>query len=558
MDKYISFNQFTFQYDAQAEATLKDISFDIAKGEKVLILGPSGSGKSTLAQCLNGIIPNIHKGQAKGQVRIDGQDIFKQSIYDKSQSVSTVLQDPDGQFIGLTVAEDLAFALENDCANQSEMKDKVALWAERLDLTSLLNHRPQDLSGGQKQRVSLAGVLIDESPILLFDEPLANLDPKSGQETIDLIDKIHKEVGATTILIEHRLEDVLYRPVDRILLVNDGQLLFNGSPDELLSSTLLLENGIREPLYVTVLRQLGFDTRDAQNLSQLDALDLSDLVLPDRVLKDKRDSSSDSILKVEGLSVSYGDNPAIIEDMSFSLKKGERLAIVGKNGAGKSTLAKALCGFVPSQGKLTYKGQDISQDSIAERSERIGFVLQNPNQMISQTMIFDEVALGLRLRGIEETEVEERVHEVLKTCGLYSFRKWPISALSFGQKKRVTIASILVLKPEIIILDEPTAGQDYKTYTDIMNFLDSLQKQGHTIVMITHDMQLMLEYSDRCLVVVEGKIIADDNPVTILNQKDLLESANLKQTSLYTLGQKLSSDPVEVTQYYIEKGGPNV
>ena len=558
MDKYISFNQFTFQYDAQAEATLKDISFDIAKGEKVLILGPSGSGKSTLAQCLNGIIPNIHKGQAQGQVRIDGQDIFKQSIYDKSQLVSTVLQDPDGQFIGLTVAEDLAFALENDCADQSEMKDKVALWAERLDLTSLLNHRPQDLSGGQKQRVSLAGVLIDESPILLFDEPLANLDPKSGQETIDLIDKIHKEVGATTIIIEHRLEDVLYRPVDRILLVNEGELLFNGSPDELLSSKLLLENGIREPLYVTVLRQLGFDTRSAQNLSQLDALDLSDLALPDRVLKDKKDSSSDSILKVEGLSVSYGDNPAIIEDLSFSLKKGERLAIVGKNGAGKSTLAKALCGFVPSQGKLTYKGQDISQDSIAERSERIGFVLQNPNQMISQTMIFDEVALGLRLRGIEEAEVEERVHEVLKTCGLYSFRKWPISALSFGQKKRVTIASILVLKPEIIILDEPTAGQDYKTYTDIMNFLDSLQKQGHTIVMITHDMQLMLEYSDRCLVVVEGKIIADDNPVTILNQKDLLESANLKQTSLYTLGQKLSSDPVEVTQYYIEKGGPNV
>ena len=558
MNKYISFNQFTFQYDAQAEATLKDISFDIVKGEKVLILGPSGSGKSTLAQCLNGIIPNIHKGQAQGQVRIAGQNIFKQSIYDKSQLVSTVLQDPDGQFIGLTVAEDLAFALENDCANQSKMKDKVALWAERLDLTSLLNHRPQDLSGGQKQRVSLAGVLIDESPILLFDEPLANLDPKSGQETIDLIDKIHKEVGATTIIIEHRLEDVLYRPVDRILLVNEGELLFNGSPDELLSSTLLLENGIREPLYVTVLRQLGFDTRSAQNLSQLDALDLSGLALPDRVLKDKKDSSSDSILKVERLSVSYGDNPAIIEDLSFSLKKGERLAIVGKNGAGKSTLAKALCGFVPSQGKLTYKGQDISQDSIAERSERIGFVLQNPNQMISQTMIFDEVALGLRLRGIEEAEVEARVHEVLKTCGLYSFRKWPISALSFGQKKRVTIASILVLKPEIIILDEPTAGQDYKTYTDIMNFLDSLQKQGHTIVMITHDMQLMLEYSDRCLVVVEGKIIADDNPVTILNQKDLLESANLKQTSLYTLGQKLSSDPVEVTQYYIEKGGPNV
>lgn len=561
MDKYISFNQFTFQYDAQAEATIKNISFDIAKGEKVLILGPSGSGKSTLAQCLNGIIPNINKGQAQGQVTIGGQDIFNQSIYDRSQLVSTVLQDPDGQFIGLTVAEDLAFSLENDCVNQGEMKDKVALWAERLNLSSLLGHRPQDLSGGQKQRVSLAGVLIDESPILLFDEPLANLDPKSGQETIALIDKIHKEVGATTIIIEHRLEDVLYRPVDRVLLVNDGKLLFNGSPDELLSTTLLLDNGIREPLYVTVLRQLGFNTKSAEQLSQLETLDLSGLSLPDRTRKVPFESQKTPILEVEGLKVGYGDNLPIIENMSFSLKKGERLAIVGKNGAGKSTLAKALCGFVPSHGKLIYKGQDISHDSIAERSERIGFVLQNPNQMISQAMIFDEVALGLRLRGVDESEVEERVYEVLKTCGLYSFRKWPISALSFGQKKRVTIASILVLKPEIIILDEPTAGQDYQTYTDIMTFLDSLQQQGHTIVMITHDMQLMLEYSDRCLVVVDGSIIADDNPVAILNQHDLLEAANLKQTSLYTLGQKLSCDPVDVTEYYIDKinkGGPYV
>ena len=561
MDKYISFNQFTFQYDAQAEATIKNISFDIAKGEKVLILGPSGSGKSTLAQCLNGIIPNINKGQAQGQVTIGGQDIFNQSIYDRSQLVSTVLQDPDGQFIGLTVAEDLAFSLENDCVNQGEMKDKVALWAERLNLSSLLGHRPQDLSGGQKQRVSLAGVLIDESPILLFDEPLANLDPKSGQETIALIDKIHKEVGATTIIIEHRLEDVLYRPVDRVLLVNDGKLLFNGSPDELLSTTLLLDNGIREPLYVTVLRQLGFNTKSAEQLSQLETLDLSGLSLPDRTRKVPSESQTTPILEVGKLKVGYGDNLPIIENMSFSLKKGERLAIVGKNGAGKSTLAKALCGFVPSHGRMIYKGQDISQDSIAERSERIGFVLQNPNQMISQAMIFDEVALGLRLRDVDESEVEERVYEVLKTCGLYSFRKWPISALSFGQKKRVTIASILVLKPEIIILDEPTAGQDYQTYTDIMTFLDSLQQQGHTIVMITHDMQLMLEYSDRCLVVVDGTIIADDNPVAILNQHDLLEAANLKQTSLYTLGQKLSCDPVDVTEYYIDKinkGGPYV
>ena len=543
MKNYISFKNFSFQYQAQAEPTLKDISFDIAQGEKVLILGPSGSGKSTLAQCLNGIVPNIYKGEAQGQVTIDGQDIFEQSIYDKSQLVSTVLQDPDGQFIGLTVAEDLAFALENDCVLQEPMRKAVDLWAQRLDLMKLLKHRPQDLSGGQKQRVSLAGVLIDESPILLFDEPLANLDPKSGQETIALIDQIHQDMGATTLIIEHRLEDVLYRPVDRVLL----------------ATSLLAENGIREPLYISVLRQLGFDVTKAQSLTKLQELAISDLTVPEMSLEDSlKGKPQDPLLEVEDLTVTYGGDQAIIDNLSLSIKKGERLAIVGRNGAGKSTLAKALTGFVASQGRLLYKGQDISRDSVVERAERIGFVLQNPNQMISQPMIFDEVALGLRLRGIDEETVTERVHAVLKTCGLYSYRKWPISALSFGQKKRVTIASILVLKPEIIILDEPTAGQDYRTYTEIMDFLNQLSKQGHTIVMITHDMQLMLEYSDRCLVVVDGQILADGAPVEILNQLPLLDQANLKQTSLYALAQGLSCDPVALTQFYMEEGGAHV
>lgn len=558
MKNYISFNQFTFQYDAQAEPTLKDITFQIAKGEKVLIVGPSGSGKSTLAQCLNGIVPNIYKGQAQGQVTIAGQDIFEQSIYDKSQLVSTVLQDPDGQFIGLTVAEDLAFALENDGIAQAEMHQTVATWEKRLQLTDLLDHRPQDLSGGQKQRVSLAGVLIDESPILLFDEPLANLDPKTGQETIALIDRVHKDVEATTIIIEHRLEDVLYCPVDRILLINDGRLLFNGSPDELLRTSLLADNGIREPLYLTVLRDLGMNIADAERLSHLDSLDVSNLGFSGVEEKVPQSLALDPLLEIKDLTVSYDQKAPVIEQLSLTLNKGERLAIVGRNGAGKSTLAKALTGFVASQGTVLYQGQDISQDSVAERAERVGYVLQNPNQMISQAMIFDEVALGLRLRGLDDATIEKRVHEVLKICGLYSFRNWPISALSFGQKKRVTIASILVLEPEIILLDEPTAGQDYQTYTEIMTFLDDLAKRGHTIVMITHDMQLMLEYSDRCVVVVDGAIVADGEPATILNQTELLNHANLKQTSLYDLAQKLDCDPVALTHYYMKKGGLHV
>ena len=550
----IQFEDFSFQYQAQSEPTLKHINLTIYEGEKVLLIGPSGSGKSTLGQCLNGIIPNIYKGQASGQLLIKGQPAFDSSIYDKSNLVSTVLQDTDGQFIGLSVAEDLAFALENDMVDLPLMREKVLGWAKQLDLEQLLDHRPQDLSGGQKQRVSLAGVLIDESPILLFDEPLANLDPKSGQDTIDLIDQIHREAETTTIIIEHRLEDVLYRPVDRVVLVNDGQILFNGAPDDLLKTNLLAENGIREPLYITALRQLGFDVASAAHLADLTKLELTGL--SQNLTEQKAelvDSYSEALLELDHVSFAYQNDRPILRNISLKIFKGERIAIVGKNGAGKSTLAKALCRFVDTEGEYHWQGQDIKGDSIKERAERIGYVLQNPNQMISTTMIFDEVALGLRLRGLAEAEIEERVHAVLKTCGLYEFRSWPISALSFGQKKRVTIASILVLNPEIILLDEPTAGQDQRHYTEMMDFLDELNQQGHTIIMITHDMQLMLDYSDRAIVVVDGQILADQSPAQVLSNHELIAAANLKETSIFSLAEKLGVDPLALTQFYMQK-----
>ena len=551
----IELKDFSFQYKAQSEPTLKNLNLTIYKGEKVLIVGPSGSGKSTIGQCLNGIIPNIYKGTSSGQFLIQGKEAFNLSIYEKSHLVSTVLQDTDGQFIGLSVAEDLAFALENDMVELGTMKERVQSWAERLDLMKLLDHRPQDLSGGQKQRVSLAGVLIDESPILLFDEPLANLDPKSGQDIIDLIDQIHEEQGTTTIIIEHRLEDVLYRPVDRVILINQGQVLFNGRPDELLRTTLLAENGIREPLYLTTLRQLGQDTNQLEHLDRLDDIQLDDVncVIPEATFT--KTGEAEELLKLEQIPFAYQENHPILKNISLSIPKGQRLAIVGKNGAGKSTLAKAICGFITTEGQYTSRGEDIKQESVKERAERVGYVLQNPNQMISTNMIFDEVALGLRLRGVAEEDIKERVYQALKTCGLYEFRKWPISALSYGQKKRVTIASILVLGPEILVLDEPTAGQDQRNYTDIMEFLDSLQEKGHTIVMITHDMQLMLDYSDRALVVSDGQILADLSPAELFTHPDILQEANLKETSIFALANRLGMDPLALTQFYMQQKG---
>lgn len=551
----IELKDFSFQYKAQSEPTLKNLNLTIYKGEKVLIVGPSGSGKSTIGQCLNGIIPNIYKGTSSGQFLIQGKEAFNLSIYEKSHLVSTVLQDTDGQFIGLSVAEDLAFALENDMVELGTMKERVQSWAERLDLMKLLDHRPQDLSGGQKQRVSLAGVLIDESPILLFDEPLANLDPKSGQDIIDLIDQIHEEQGTTTIIIEHRLEDVLYRPVDRVILINQGQVLYNGQPDELLRTTLLAENGIREPLYLTTLRQLGQDIDQLEHLDRLEDIELTGVnrSIPEATFT--KTGETEELLKLEQISFAYQENHPILKDISLTIPKGQRLAIVGKNGAGKSTLAKAICGFITTEGQYTSRGEDIKQESVKERAERVGYVLQNPNQMISTNMIFDEVALGLRLRGVSEEDIKERVYQVLKTCGLYEFRKWPISALSYGQKKRVTIASILVLGPEILVLDEPTAGQDQRNYTEIMEFLDSLQEKGHTIVMITHDMQLMLDYSDRALVVSDGQILADLSPAELFTHPDILQEANLKETSIFALANRLGMDPLALTQFYMQQKG---
>ena len=551
----IELKDFSFQYKAQSEPTLKNLNLTIYKGEKVLIVGPSGSGKSTIGQCLNGIIPNIYKGTSSGQFLIQGKEAFDLSIYEKSHLVSTVLQDTDGQFIGLSVAEDLAFALENDMVDLGTMKERVQSWAERLDLMKLLDHRPQDLSGGQKQRVSLAGVLIDESPILLFDEPLANLDPKSGQDIIDLIDQIHEEQGTTTIIIEHRLEDVLYRPVDRVILINQGQVLFNGQPDELLRTTLLAENGIREPLYLTTLRQLGQNIDQLEHLDRLEDIELTGVnrSIPEATFT--KTGETEELLKLEQISFAYQENHPILKNISLSIPKGQRLAIVGKNGAGKSTLAKAICGFITTEGQYTSRGEDIKQESVKERAERVGYVLQNPNQMISTNMIFDEVALGLRLRGVSEEDIKERVYQVLKTCGLYEFRKWPISALSYGQKKRVTIASILVLGPEILVLDEPTAGQDQRNYTEIMEFLDSLQEKGHTIVMITHDMQLMLDYSDRALVVSDGQILADLSPAELFTHPDILQEANLKETSIFALANRLGMDPLALTQFYMQQKG---
>ena len=557
----ISFRNFSFQYRAQKRPTLTDIDLEIYPGERVLIAGPSGSGKSTLAGCINGLNPFSNPGECTGTLTVDGVDAPHSSLFELSAHVGTVLQDPDGQFIGLTVGEDIAFALENSCTPQDEMHAITRHAAELVGIENHLGYAPHELSGGQKQRVSLAGVMVDQVKILLFDEPLANLDPATGKQAIELIDEIQKETDTTVLIIEHRLEDVLWRNVDRIVLVNGGTILADLRPDELLSGSLLAENGIREPLYVTALRYAGVDITPDKHPAHVDSLVLDDTdtqKLRDWFTARPRPAAQperEPLLEVKSLSFGYQKGQQTLRDVSFSIGKGEMVSIVGRNGAGKSTLSKLICGFeTPDAGEIFLNGKPLAEENIRRRAQHIGYVMQNPNQMISKTMIYEEVALGLQRSGLTEEQIREKVDATLRVCGLYPFRNWPISALSFGQKKRVTIASVLALEPELILLDEPTAGQDFRHYTDIMEFLRGLNARGVTVVMITHDMHLMLEYTRRALVFCDGRLIADRTAAAVLCDPALVEQAALKETSLYTLANRCGIVPAqEFVERFIEQ-----
>ena len=549
MEPIIEFKDYSFKYRSQVEPTLLDINLSIDPGEKVLIVGPSGSGKSTLAHCINGLVPFSFTGESTGSLKIEGQEPKELGLFGLSKLVGTVLQDTDGQFIGLTVAEDVAFSMENDCIAQDEMFERVDRVAKTVDITDLLDHAPNALSGGQKQRVSMAGVIVDDVDILLFDEPLANLDPATGKRAIDLIDRIHKKKNTTILIIEHRLEDALYRDVDRIIVVGEGRIVADVKPDALLSGSVLKEQGIREPLYITALKYAGCQINEADLPQHIESMNLApyeDNVRNwfGKVKLNKKAPDGEPMLTIRDLSFAYTQGQPVLSHIDFSISRGEMVALVGKNGAGKSTLASLICGFMqPDEGAIYLNGEDLSGYSIKERGEKIGLVMQSPNQMISKPMIYDEVALGLRVRGVAEDEIKERVFETLKICGLYPYRNWPVSALSFGQKKRVTIASILVMNPEVLILDEPTAGQDFRHYTEIMEFLRRIHEElGITIVMITHDMHLMLEYTDRAIVIADGKMLADDTPAHILTNEEISDRAYLKKTSLYDLALRCGID----------------
>ncbi|CAH1565788.1 Duplicated ATPase component MtsB of energizing module of methionine-regulated ECF transporter [Vibrio jasicida] len=556
----IEFSNFSFRYESLDKPTLKNINLRIEKGEKIVIIGPSGSGKSTLGQCLNGLIPHAIKGETSGQLAINGQDTAPFDMHQFTEQVGTVLQDTDSQFVGLSIGEDIAFALENQLMSNIDMYPLVKATAKMVDLEQMLDRSPHDLSGGQKQRVSLAGILVDDVDILLFDEPLAALDPKTGKKTIEIIDDLHRETGKTIIIIEHRLEDVLHRSVDRIILMESGEIIADTTPDEILASPLLEEYGIREPLYLSALKEAGCAIEGDAKPSSLSTLPLAQYQSTVSAWFEASQvaevaTPTDTLLEVRDLTYSYDGEKNALEGVTFDVKRGEFLSVLGKNGSGKSTITKLVMGVIePDNGSMILNGQDLNELSIFERSQKVGVVMQNPNHMISHHMIFDEVAFGLRNRGVEEKQVEAKVLEVLELCGLSKYRHWPIEALSYGQKKRVTIASILALEPELLILDEPTAGQDYRNYTSMLSFIEKLNRElGITVMIISHDMHLVLEYTTRSIVIADSKLIANAPMIEVFSSPALLDQANLATTSLYELATELGIENTnDFMQHFID------
>ena len=554
----ISFKNFSFKYNNVVDKTLKNIDLTINKGEKVLIVGPSGSGKSTLSHCINGLIPFSYRGEFEGELKIDDIIPYKESLSEVSKKVGTILQDQDSQFIGLSVGEDVAFSFENNAIPLAEMKVKVINSLELVNMVDFINHSPYELSGGQKQRVSLAGVLGSDAEILLFDEPLANLDPASGSEIMQLINDIHEKTNKTIIIVEHRIEDVLEQPFDKVVIIDKGVVKGVGTPNEILKSDLLTNSGLREPLYVEAMKLAGCDVSSEENLRDINSINEENKEILKSWFKNETSSKTinkeEKILEIKNLTFSHDGVKNTLDDVSFYLNKGEILAVLGNNGAGKSTLCRSITGILkPKSGSIFLNNECIDSWSIKKKGSAIGYVMQNPNQMISQHMIKDEIALGLKCRNFDKKYIDEKVEEVLKICGLYPYRNWPVQALSYGQKKRVTIASILSINPDVIILDEPTAGQDYKHYTEFMEFIKELSNKGISIIMVTHDMQLTLEYCDRAVVLSGGKKIADDKPSNILTNKEIIKKANLKETSLSTLAKTIDiANTNDFVQFFID------
>jgi len=509
----------SFRYRDRSGAAIQDISFEAHPGEILLIAGASGCGKTTLIRCINGLIPRSYKGDLSGRVLLFGKDTAALRLSQISQMIGTVLQDPERQILGTKVLNEVAFGLENLGLPRDEILSRVDEALNFLKISHLRERETFNLSGGEKQKVALAGVLAMRPSILLLDEPLASLDPASAQDTLDAVRRLADE-GLTVLLVEHRVEDVLRIHPERVMFMSDGQIRYLGDMAGLSN--------------VVDYRQVKLPAEAIVERARQDPPPAEIKILP--TVADSG-SGGEALVKFENVVFGY-DEREVLHGINLEIKRGDVIAVLGPNGAGKTTFVKHAIGLLkPKAGRVLVNGRDTRQSSVAEIASTLGYVFQSPSHMLFAPTVYEELAFGPKNLNHPAEQIAKEVREALQIVNLADKEKDPPLALSFGQQKRVSIAAILAMRSRILVMDEPTAGQDYQNY---MNFMDAIMQMPgfEAILFITHDVDLAVIYANRVLLIDDGRVVADGAPQDVLRDFDRLEAIRLVPTSLLALNLK--------------------
>jgi len=549
----IEVKDLSYSYPNASVFALKNINLSIKPGEFIVLTGPSGCGKTTFCRCLNGLIPHFYNGVLTGDAIVSGLSIKDHKIVDLAKTVGMIFQNPDNQIFALTVEKDVAFGLENLGIPKKIMVDEID-WATKLTGIYHLKERgTHELSGGQKQRLTIASVLAMHPKIIVMDEPTSFLDPIGAETIFEVLDKLNKEQGITIILIEHRM-DLAVKYADRIIIFDDGQIVNDGEPSEIFSAeeTRLLGIGIPKILNLSKkLLQRGFNVNHPLNYENLYQLLIPKLqkVIPNKKISNLNEYDDFSglhqnkpIITVEDVTFSYPSGVEALKNVSLTIHEGEYVAIMGENGAGKTTLVKHFNGLLkPKKGKILVNDIDVSKTSVAALAQKIGLVFQNPDDQLFAEDVKEEISFALRNFGYNESVINQRVEWALNLLDIKKYKDTSPFILSGGERKRVALASVLAWDPQVLVLDEPTIGQDYGQKEKLKHFLTQLCTQGKTVVIVTHDVEFVAESQPRVVLMAKGSIQADGSAKEIMSNSEALKMCSVSPPEITKLFQKLSS-----------------
>jgi energy-coupling factor transporter ATP-binding protein EcfA2 len=551
MDEVIRVRDLWWRYELGQDWTLKGIDLTVRRGEFLVIVGPSGAGKSTLCLSLCGMIPHFSRGYYKGKVMINGRETKKMKLSEITRKVGIVFQDPDTQFVTMSVEDEVAFPLENHGVPRQEMLEKVRKTMEVMRILELKDKYPHELSGGQKQRVAIASILALEPEILILDEPTSDLDPIGKSEVFSMLAEL-KRAGRTIILVEHNTEEAA-KYADRVVLLRDGKIIMEGLPRKVFEQVERIKSAGVYPPQVTELAYIlstRYGIRGELPITLEECLEWfkeinARVVTPNKFEPSNRKLRSESIISLSNVSYSYPDGTAALKDVNLEFAKGEFAAIIGQNGSGKTTLVKHIVGLLrPSVGEVRIFGMKTSEMSVKEIATKVGYVYQNPDHQLFCQTVYEECAYGLKNLGLTELEIRRRVGEILEKVRLHELENTDTFLLGKGQRQRLAIASTLVMNPEVIIVDEPTTGQDMVQSTSIMELLKSLHAEGRTVIIVTHNMRLVAQYAERVVVMHAGRVVLDGDVKIVFSQVEKLREALITPPQITQLGQLMSGGSV--------------